>query len=97
MKLSEKIIISALIIALLLAVVGLILESKVVTFIAMGLLACIAVAYTIIQISEYFKVMDEPPEGKKQLVLLIVTVVVCLIILCLAILTFTGKLSTSIA
>lgn len=92
MRTSEKVVVAALIVALLLAVIGLILSSQVTTFVAMGLLVAIAVGYTVLQVIEYFKVMNDEKEGKKQLTLLIITVVVALVIICLAILTFTGKL-----
>ncbi len=89
--LFDKIILGALVVALLLAALGLILINKVLTAIALSVLMAVSLAFGVAQVISYLKSMGTEDE-KQQLILMIVSFVVCLAIIVVSILTFSGKI-----
>ncbi len=93
MKIAEKIVTAFLIAALFMAVLGLILTDKTVTFIAMGLLIAVSSAFAVMQVINYLGVMSNG-KAVKELIIMIAAIAVFLAVVSLSILTFAGKLFT---
>lgn len=90
----ENIIIGILIVALILAVLGVVLKNDVVSKAAFVVLIIVAVAYTVLQVVDYFDTLkiDDVKKQKSQFWFMVVTVVLSLVIVCVSIFALAGKL-----
>ncbi len=94
MKLLEKIAIGALVAVLILVVVAIIVQNAVVINVAFVLLALTSIAYTVAQVGQYLAVIGQNNKDSKTLLAIMITsVVVALIVVVLAILVISGKLT----
>ena len=93
-KTIENIIIGILLVALVLAVLGIILETMTLTKAAFIVLALVSIVYTIMQVGDYFdalKVNDESRQ-KQTFWFMVASTVIALVIVCVTIFALTGKL-----
>lgn len=90
-KVFEKIILGLVIVAVVLAILGLVLTSNAVSYAGIIVLMISAVAYAVLQIVPYLQNKD-PKESKSLLIPAIVTSLVALLVVCVGILMMTGKL-----
>lgn len=91
-RIIEQVIIGILISAVVLAVLGLVLEISLMATIAIWALMVAGVAYGILQIKDYLDVIDNPDKSKPALINMVLTVVVVLAVIVVSILTLTGKI-----
>ena len=93
-KTIENIIIGILIVALILAVLGVILETMTLTKSAFIVLAIVSLAYTILQVCDYFDTLKLNDKSKQRhsLWFLVASAVVTIVIVCVTIFALAGKL-----
>lgn len=90
----ENIIIGILIVALILAVLGVILETMTLTKAAFVVLAIVSLAYTVLQLCDYFDALKADDQGRQKhsFWFLVASAVVTIVILCVTIFALAGKL-----
>ncbi|MBO5773081.1 MAG: hypothetical protein J6R37_04705 [Clostridia bacterium] len=87
----EKVILATLVVAMILAILGLALPNTTLITIALVILMAISVVFGVTQVITYLNTMGQPEE-MQNLIMMIVSFVVCITIIVLSIFTFTGKL-----
>lgn len=91
-KLIEQIIIGILISAVILAVLGLVLEIQLMATISIWALMIAGAAYAVLQVKDYLDVIDKQNKAKPALINMILTVTVVLVIIVVSILILAGKI-----
>ena len=87
----EKIILASLVVAMITAILGLVLPNVTLVTISLIVLMAVSVVFGVTQVVAYLNAMGQPDETQ-QLIMMIVSFVVCITIIVLSIITFTGKL-----
>lgn len=90
----ENIVIGILIVSLLLAVLGVILTNEALTKAAFVVLMIVALAYTVLQVLDYFDALKTKDEKlqKQTFWFMVVSAVVAIAIVCISIFALAGKL-----
>lgn len=93
-KTIENIIIGILMVALVLAVLGIILETMTLTKAAFIVLAIVSIVYTILQVGDYFDALkvDDTKRQKQTFWFMVASAIIALVIVCVTIFALTGKL-----
>ena len=93
-KTVENIIIGVLIVALILAVLGVILSNMTLTKSAFVVLAIISLVYTVLQVLDYFDALkvEDQARQKQTFWFMVASAVVAIIIVCVTIFALANKL-----
>ena len=93
-KTIENIIIGILLVALVLAVLGIVLETMTLTKAAFIVLAIVSIVYTILQVGDYFDALKVNDAGRQKQTFwfMVASAVIALVIVCVTIFALTGKL-----
>lgn len=93
-KTVENIIIGILIVALILAVLGVILSNVTLTKSAFVVLAIVSLVYTILQVLDYFDSLkiDDKSKQKQAFWFMVISAIVMLAIVCVTIFALAGKI-----
>ena len=93
-KTVENIIIGILIVALILAVLGVILNNVTLTKSAFVVLAIVSLVYTILQVLDYFDSLkiDDKSKQKQAVWFMVISAIVMLAIVCVTIFALAGKI-----
>ena len=91
-NITEKILAGLLIGAVLLTILGVVLQVRALMAVAIVCLMAVTAAYAVLQIAEYLQPVEDAQKSRQLLWIMIVSVAIALVVLAFGILYLCGKL-----